>query len=142
VRFAKACGAPVLAFLVVATGWGAFVLHGTTWLAAGVAGLAFAAFAVTHVGLRAKRHRAALIGSMLLAASPALLAGTLRFPAVLVSSVDSGYTLTAADAATAPETFGLLNWFAPPAIAVLIVVQWLTWRTHRRPVDQRSLLHF
>jgi cytochrome d ubiquinol oxidase subunit II len=63
----------------------------------------------------------------------------LRVPAVLVSP---GYTLTVDQAATAPGTFAVLAWFAPPAVLVLLVVQWLTWRAHRRPVDQRSLLHF
>jgi cytochrome d ubiquinol oxidase subunit II len=138
-RLARACTAPVLAFLVVATAWGAFALDGVTALGTGVAVSAFAALAGTWLGLFAKRYRVALVGSMVLSACPALLAGTLRFPAVLTSS---HYTLTVGQAATAPETFAVLAWFAPPAVLVLLVVQWLTWRVHRRPVDQRSLLHF
>jgi len=139
-RLANAFAAPVLAFLVIATVWGFFALDGVTALGISVVALAFAALAVTKLGLATKRHRVALLGSMLLSACPALLVGTLRFPTVL--SADSGYRLTVADAATAPGTFDVLVWFAPPAIVVLVVVQWLTWRAHRRPVDQRSLLHF
>jgi cytochrome bd ubiquinol oxidase subunit II len=139
VRLAKAFVAPVFAFLVIATVWGFFAVDGGTALGVGVVALAFAAIAVTRLGLAAGRYRVALVGAMALSACPALLAGTLRFPAVLVSA---GYALTLDQAATAPETFAVLVWFAPPAVVVLLVVQWLTWRTHRRPVDQRSLLHF
>jgi cytochrome d ubiquinol oxidase subunit II len=138
-RLARAFSAPVFAFLVVATGWGFFALDGVTALGAGVVVLAFVAFAVAYLGLTARRYRVALVGSMVLSACPALLAGTLRFPTVLASS---GYTLTVDQAATAPGTFAVLAWFAPPAVLVLLVVQWLTWRAHRRPVDQHSLLHY
>jgi cytochrome d ubiquinol oxidase subunit II len=140
VRLAKVCATPVLAFLVVATVWGFFALDGVPAFGVGVVVLAFAAFAVTRTGLAAKRYRVALLGSMVLSAGPALLVGTMRFPVVLAAG--SGYALTADQAATAPGTFAVLNWFAPPAVLVLLVVQWLTWRAHRAPVDQRSLLHF
>lgn len=139
VRLARAFSAPVFAFLVIASAWGFFALHGVSRLGVGAAVLAFLAFAVTRLGLAARRNRVALIGSMALSACPALFAGTVRFPAVLVTP---GYALTVDQAATAPETFAVLAWFTPPAVLVLLVVQWLTWRAHRRPVDQRSLLHF
>ncbi|MEU4521089.1 cytochrome d ubiquinol oxidase subunit II [Amycolatopsis sp. NPDC024027] len=139
VRLARAFSAPVFAFLVIASAWGVFALDGVPAFGATVAGLAFGAFAVARLGLAARRYRVALVGSMVLSACPALLAGTLRFPAVLAAP---GYALTVGEAATAPETFAVLAWFAPPAVLVLLVVQWLTWRAHRRPVDQRSLLHF
>ncbi|MEV6832461.1 cytochrome d ubiquinol oxidase subunit II [Amycolatopsis sp. NPDC051102] len=139
VRLARAFSAPVFAFLVIASGWGYLALDGVSALGAGVAVLAFAAFAVTRIGLAARRYRPALVGSMVLSACPALLAGTVRFPAVLVSAQG---TLKVEQAATAPETFAVLAWFAPPSLLVLLVVQWLTWRAHRRPVDQHSLLHF
>ncbi|WP_410668828.1 cytochrome d ubiquinol oxidase subunit II [Amycolatopsis sp. cmx-4-68] len=139
VRLARAFSAPVLAFLVVATAWGAFVLDGVTGFGVAVAVLAFVAFLVARVGLATRRHRLALVGTMVLSACPALLVGVLRFPAVLVSP---GYALTVDEAATAPGTFAVLGWFAAPAVLLLVVVQWLTWRAHRRPVDQHSLLHF
>jgi cytochrome d ubiquinol oxidase subunit II len=139
VRLARALSAPVFAFLVIATVWGFFALDGVTVLGVGVVAVAFFAFAVARWGLAVRRYRVALVGAMVLSACPALLAGTVRFPAVLVST---GYTLTVDQAATAPGTFAVLAWFAPPAVLLLLVVQWLTWRTHRRPVDQRSLLHF
>jgi cytochrome d ubiquinol oxidase subunit II len=139
VRLARAFSAPVLAFLVIATGWGFFALDGGTVLGAGVVVLTFAAFAVFRLALAGRRYRVALIGSMVLSACPALLAGTVRFPAVLVSP---GYALTVDQAATASGTFAVLGWFAAPAVLVLLVVQWLTWRAHRHPLDQRSLLHF
>ncbi|MGK3205494.1 cytochrome d ubiquinol oxidase subunit II [Amycolatopsis sp. MEPSY49] len=139
VRLARSFTAPVFAFLVIATGWGYFALDGVTALGVGVAVLAFGAFAACWLGLRTRRHRVALVGSMVLSACPALLAGTLRFPTVLVSS---GAALTVGDAATTSGTFAVLGWFAAPALVVLLVVQWLTWRAHRHPVDQRSLLHF
>jgi cytochrome d ubiquinol oxidase subunit II len=138
-RLARAFSAPVFAFLVIASAWGVFALDGVPAYGAAVAGLAFAAFAVARLGLAARRYRVALVGSMVLSACPALLAGTLRFPAALTAP---GYALTVGEAATAPETFAVLAWFAPPAVLVLLVVQWLTWRAHRRPVDQHSLLHF
>ncbi len=137
VRLARAFSAPVLAFLVIATVWGYFALDGVSPLGVGAAVLAFAAFAVTRLGLAVRRYRVALVGSMVLSACPALLAGTLRFPTVLAAPA-----LTLDEAATTPETFAVLAWFAPPALLVLLVVQWLTWRAHRRPVDQHSLLHF
>ncbi|MEV4055879.1 cytochrome d ubiquinol oxidase subunit II [Amycolatopsis sp. NPDC049688] len=139
VRLARAFSPPVFAFLVIASVWGYFALDGGSVLGAGAALLAFAAFAVMRLGLAVRRYRLTLVGSMVLSACPALLAGTVRFPAVLVSAQD---TLTLAQAATAPETFAVLAWFAPPSLLVLLVVQWLTWRAHRGPVDQHSLLHF
>ncbi|WP_329051907.1 cytochrome d ubiquinol oxidase subunit II [Amycolatopsis sp. NBC_01488] len=139
VRLARAFSAPVFAFLVIATAWGFFALSGVTALGVGVVVLAFAAWAVARLGLSFRRHRVALLAAMVLAACPALLVGTLRFPTVLVSSA---YTLSVDEAATASETFAVLAWFAVPAVLVLLVVQWLTWRAHRHPVDQRSLLHF
>ncbi|MEU0789786.1 cytochrome d ubiquinol oxidase subunit II [Amycolatopsis sp. NPDC005961] len=139
VRLARAFSAPVLAFLVIATGWGFFTLSGVTALGVGVVVLAFLALAVSRLGLASRRHRVALVASMVLSACPALLAGTLRFPTVLVSPTS---TLTVEEAATASGTFAVLAWFAVPAVVVLLVVQWLTWRAHRHPLDQRSLLHF
>ena len=65
-----------------------------------------------------RRRRVALVGSMVLSACPALLAGTLRFPTVLLSS---GSALTVGDAATASGTFAVLGWFAAPAC-------WCSWR--------------
>ncbi len=140
VRLARAFLPPATGFLVVATGWGSVVLHGVTAAGIGVVVLAFLALGSVWLGLTLKRHRVALLGAMTLAACPALLVGTLRFPAILVA--DSGYALTTAEAATSSGTFAVLMWFAPPAVLVLLVVQWLTWRAHRAPVDQRSLLHF
>src|SRR3954471_15266402 len=119
VRLARAFSAPVLAFLVIAAVWGFFSLDGVSVFGAVVAGLAFAAFAGAHLGLAARRYRVALVGSMMLSACPALLAGTLRFPTVLASSE---YALTLEQAATAPETFAVLAWFGPPAVLVLLVV--------------------
>lgn len=139
VRLARAFVAPVFAFLVIATAWGFLTLHGVTVLGAGVVVLAFCAFGMTWLGLRARRYRVALVASMTLSACPALLVGLLRFPAVFVSS---GHTLTVEEAATTSGTFAVLGWFAAPALVVLVAVQWLTWRAHRHPVDQRSLLHF
>jgi cytochrome d ubiquinol oxidase subunit II len=139
VRLARAFSGPVFAFLVIATVWGFFALDGVTALGIGVVVLAFLALAVSRLGLATRRYRLALVASMVLAACPALLVGTLRFPTVLVSSAD---TLTVEEAATSSGTFGVLGWFAVPAVLVLLVVQWLTWRAHRHPVDQRSLLHF
>ncbi|MEV6624970.1 cytochrome d ubiquinol oxidase subunit II [Amycolatopsis sp. NPDC051106] len=139
VRLARAFSGPVFAFLAIATVWGFFALDGVTALGVGVVVLAFLALAVSRLGLATRRYRSALVASMVLAACPALLVGTLRFPTVLVSSA---YTLTVDEAATSSGTFGVLTWFAVPAVLVLLVVQWLTWRAHRHPVDQRSLLHF
>lgn len=139
VRLARAFSAPVLAFLVIATAWGFFALDGGTVLGVVVVVLTFAAFAVFRLALAARQYRVALVGSMVLSACPALLAGTLRFPAVLASP---GYALSVEEAATSTGTFVLLGWFAGPAVVVLIAVQWLTWRAHRHPLDQRSLLHF
>ncbi|MEV6642306.1 cytochrome d ubiquinol oxidase subunit II [Amycolatopsis sp. NPDC051371] len=139
VRLARAFSGPVFAFLVIATAWGFFVLDGVTAFGVGVAVLAFSALAVSRLGFAGRRHRLALVATMVLAACPALLAGTLRFPTVLVSSA---YTLSVDQAATASGTFAVLGWFAVPAVPVLLVVQWLTWRAHRHPLDQRSLLHF
>jgi len=139
VRLARAFSGPVFAFLVIATVWGFFALDGVTALGVGVVVLAFLALAVSRLGLATRRYRSALVASMVLAACPALLVGTLRFPTVLVSSA---YTLTVDGAATSSGTFGVLGWFAVPAVLMLLVVQWLTWRAHRHPVDQRSLLHF
>src|SRR3954463_8441105 len=139
VRLARAFSGPVFAFLVIAAVWGFFALDGVTALGIGVVVLAFLALAVSRLGLATRRYRLALVASMVLVACPALLVGTLRFPTVLVSSAD---TLTVEEAATSSGTFGVLGWFAVPAVLVLLVVQWLTWRAPRHPVDQRSLLHF
>ncbi|MCR6486466.1 cytochrome d ubiquinol oxidase subunit II [Amycolatopsis sp. OK19-0408] len=139
VRLARAFAAPVLAFLVVATGWGFFALDGGTGFGVAVVVLAFAAFLVLRVALATRRHRVALVGSMVLSACPALLVGVVRFPTVLVAT---DYAMSVDQAATASGTFAVLAWFAPPSVLLLLVVQWLTWRAHRRPLDQRSLLHF
>ncbi|MFD9891258.1 cytochrome d ubiquinol oxidase subunit II [Amycolatopsis sp. NPDC059027] len=141
-RLATAFLAPVLAFLVVAIAWGAFAIDGTSRFAFIAPLIALVAFAVTAVALRFKRHRLALLGAMALSAAPAIAVGTIRLPAALVSSVDKGYALSVEAAATAPETFTVLSYAGPAAVVVLLVVQWLTWRAHRDPVDDRSLLHF
>ncbi|SFW42345.1 cytochrome d ubiquinol oxidase subunit II [Amycolatopsis australiensis] len=139
VRLARSFTAPVLAFLVIATAWGFFALNGVTPFGAAVVALAFSALGAVWWGLRARRYRVALVGAMVLSACPALLVGLLRFPTVFVSSA---HTLDVTEAATAPGTLGVLGWFAAPSVVVLVAVQWLTWRAHRHPVDQRSLLHF
>ncbi|WP_033293298.1 cytochrome d ubiquinol oxidase subunit II [Amycolatopsis jejuensis] len=135
-RLARSFTAPVGAFLAVATIWGAF--SDASWAALAVAGISFAAYLTVLFGLN--RPRLALPAVMLLAATPALLVGVIRFPVVLSSTV--GYQLTVDQAATDPHTATLLGWFAAPTLVVLIVVQWLTWRAHRGPVDRKSLLHF
>ncbi|MFI5606371.1 cytochrome d ubiquinol oxidase subunit II [Amycolatopsis sp. NPDC051903] len=141
-RFAKSFTAPAGTFLVVATAWGALAVSGASWLAIVVTAVAFAAFGVVLFGLRTRRFRVALPAAMLLSATPALLVGVLRFPTVLVSTSDPSYALTVSAAVTAPETAALLGWFAVPVLVVLVVVQWLTWRANRGPVDRQSLLHF
>ncbi|WP_328606527.1 cytochrome d ubiquinol oxidase subunit II [Amycolatopsis sp. NBC_00345] len=141
-RLARSSTLPVGAFLVIATVWGAVVVSGASWLALVVVLLAFAAFATVLFGLRTGRSRLALPAVMLLSATPALLVGILRFPTVLTSSVDPAYALTVDAAATAPGTAALLAWFAVPSLVLLIVVQWLTWRMNRTPVDRDSVLHF
>ncbi|WP_443111297.1 cytochrome d ubiquinol oxidase subunit II [Amycolatopsis sp. A1MSW2902] len=127
---------PVGVFLVTATVWGAF--FGGSWAALTVVAVAFAAYLTVLFGLR--RPRLALPAVMLLSACPALLVGVLRFPVVLSSG--AGYQLTVDQAATTPDMAAVLGWFAAPTLLVLVVVQWLTWRAHRRPVDEKSLLHF
>ncbi|WP_406641038.1 cytochrome d ubiquinol oxidase subunit II [Amycolatopsis sp. WGS_07] len=135
-RLTRSFLAPVGFFLVIATAWGAF--SATSWAALVVVAIAFAAYLTVLFGLR--RPRLALPAAMLLTASPALLVGVLRYPVVLSST--SGYQLTVEQAATTPDMAAVLGWFAAPALLVLIAVQWLTWRAHRRPVDEKSLLHF
>lgn len=127
---------PVGVFLVTATVWGAF--SGGSWAALAVVAVAFAAYLTVLFGLR--RPRLALPAVMLLSACPALLVGVLRFPVVLSSG--AGYQLTVDQAATTPDMAAVLGWFAAPTLLVLVVVQWLTWRAHRRPVDEKSLLHY
>ncbi len=127
---------PVGVFLVTATVWGAF--FGGSWAALAVVAVAFAAYLTVLFGLR--RPRLALPAVMLLSACPALLVGVLRFPVVLSSG--AGYQLTVDQAATTPDMAAVLGWFAAPTLLVLVVVQWLTWRAHRRPVDEKSLLHY
>ncbi|MEV0064941.1 cytochrome d ubiquinol oxidase subunit II [Amycolatopsis sp. NPDC050768] len=141
-RFAKTFATPVGTFLVVATAWGALAVSGISWAAIAVTAVAFAAFGTVLFGLRSKRYRLALPAAMLLSTTPALVVGALRFPTILVSTSDPAYALTLSDAFTAPETAGLLAWFAVPVLVVLVVVQWLTWRANRGPVDRQSLLHF
>ncbi|MGW4401987.1 cytochrome d ubiquinol oxidase subunit II [Amycolatopsis nivea] len=127
---------PVGVFLVTATAWGAF--FSGSWAALAVVAVAFVAYLTILFGLR--RPRLALPAVMLLSACPALLVGVLRFPVVLSSG--TGYQLTVDQAATTPDMAAVLGWFAAPTLLVLVVVQWLTWRVHRQPVDEKSLLHF
>ncbi|MGW7538375.1 cytochrome d ubiquinol oxidase subunit II [Amycolatopsis sp. NPDC054798] len=135
-RLTRSFLAPVGVFLVIATVWGAF--SGGSWAGLVVVAIAFAAYLTILFGL--SRPRLALPAAMLLSACPALLAGVLRFPVVLSST--TGYQLTVEQAATTPDMAAVIGWFAAPAILVLIAVQWLTWRAHRQPVDEKSLLHF
>ncbi|GAA1035425.1 MULTISPECIES: cytochrome d ubiquinol oxidase subunit II [Amycolatopsis] len=137
-RLTRSFLAPVGVFLVVATIWGAFSVSDVSWAALAVVAIGFAAYSTVLFGLR--RPRLALPAVMLLSACPALLVGVLRFPVVL--SAPTGYQLTVDQAATTPDMAAVIGWFAAPALLVLIAVQWLTWRAHRRPVDEKSLLHF
>jgi cytochrome d ubiquinol oxidase subunit II len=134
-RIAKALLAPAFAFLVVAVAWG-------IWTVVPAVILAFGALAVTWSALRSGRHRTALIATMVLSAAPVLAVGTMRLPAVLTSSVDGGFSLSLTEAATTPEMLGLLSFVLPPALVLIAVVQWVTWRRHHDRVDERSLLHF
>ncbi|MGC7098964.1 cytochrome d ubiquinol oxidase subunit II [Amycolatopsis lurida] len=101
------------------------------WPALVVLAVAIAALAVTWAG----SPRVALAGSMTLAVLPVVLTGTLRFPYLLLS-------LDLNEAAASPGTLRLLTFVAVPAVAVVVLVQWLTWRMNRRPVGDRTLLHF
>ncbi len=140
-RLAKALLTPVLAFLVIAVGWGVFEAA-ASWTVLPAVVVAFGAFAVTSASLRAGRHRTALLGSMFLSAAPVLAIGTLRLPEALTSSVDGGFSLNLTEAATTPEMLGVLTFVLPPALILIAAVQWVTWRNHRGRIDQRSLLHF
>ncbi|MGV9300620.1 cytochrome d ubiquinol oxidase subunit II [Amycolatopsis sp. NPDC003676] len=135
-RLTRSFLAPVGVFLVAATVWGAF--SGGSLAALVVVAIAFAAYLTILFGLN--RPRLALPAAMLLSACPALLVGVLRFPVVLSST--TGYHMTVDQAATTPDMAAVIGWFAAPALLVLVAVQWLTWRAHRRPVDEKSLLHF
>ncbi|MBB1157542.1 cytochrome d ubiquinol oxidase subunit II [Amycolatopsis dendrobii] len=137
-RLARSFLLPAGVFLVGATIWGAFSVSGGSWAALAVVAVAFAAYFVVLFGLN--RPQSALPAVMLLSACPALLVGVLRFPVVLSSG--TGYQLTVDQAATTPDMAAVIGWFAAPTLLVLVIVQWLTWRAHRRPIDEKSLLHF
>jgi cytochrome d ubiquinol oxidase subunit II len=140
-RVAKALLAPTLAFLIVAVVWGAFETT-ASWTVLPAIVCAFGALAVAASALRAGRHHTALFATMVLSASPVLVVGTMHLPDALVSSVDGGFSLSLAEAATTTEMLGVLTFVLPPALVAIAAVQWVTWRRHGERVDQRSLLHF
>ncbi|AXB47114.1 cytochrome d ubiquinol oxidase subunit II [Amycolatopsis albispora] len=125
----------VAVWVAVVAGWTALSPIMSTvdraWPALLVLAAAVAALAVTWLG----SPRVALAGSMVLAVLPVVLAGTLRFPYLLLS-------LDISQSAASPGTLRLLTFVAVPAVAVVVLVQWLTWRANRRPVGDRTLLHF
>ncbi|RZQ65580.1 cytochrome d ubiquinol oxidase subunit II [Amycolatopsis suaedae] len=100
-----------------------------------VLGVAVLALAATFTGLLTRRPRLALPATMVLSALPVTLAGTLRFPDLVVS-------MDLYEAAAADATLDVLAVVTPPAVLLVALTQWLTWRWQRRPVDQRTLLHF
>ena len=82
-----------------------------------------------------KRFQCAVHPQSIVSALPVIAVGTMRYPRVLPS-------LDISHAATDPATFRLLGYFPAPVIALMLVVQWLNWRSNRNRVDARSLLHF
>ena len=135
-RLAMLLVSPVLTFVLAAAGWTALLPGTGLGLTAVFAPLlALGALGLVRWGLGTRRYRAALAGSMLLSALPVIAVGTMRYPRVLPS-------LDISQAATDPATFPLLGYFAAPVIALMLVVQWLNWRSNRNRVDARSLLHF
>ncbi|MFI6027731.1 cytochrome d ubiquinol oxidase subunit II [Amycolatopsis magusensis] len=128
---------PVVAgFVVVVAGWmGLSAQIMSTVDRVWPAVLALVAAAVALVVVWRGSPRVALGGTMTLAVLPVVLAGTLRFPYLLLS-------LDFEQAAASLGTLRLLAFVAVPTVAVVVLVQWLTWRANRRPISDRSLLHF
>ncbi|GLY69870.1 cytochrome d ubiquinol oxidase subunit II [Amycolatopsis taiwanensis] len=145
-RIALALVPPSVLFVLIATGWAAVAgVPGSTGVTPligfGGALLAVATLLGVRLALRAGRFRVALAATMLTAALPVLVAGSLRLPTVLVSTSED-YRLALDTAAAPPSTLALLTTIGGPAILLVIVVQWLTWRANRHPVGPRTLLHF
>ncbi|MDI5977435.1 cytochrome d ubiquinol oxidase subunit II [Amycolatopsis magusensis] len=128
---------PVVAgFVVVVAGWmGLSAQIMSTVDQVWPAVLVLVAAAVALVVVWRGSPRVALRGTMTLAVLPVVLVGTLRFPYLLLS-------LDFEQAAASPGTLRLLTFVAVPTVAVVVLVQWLTWRANRRPISDRSLLHF
>lgn len=128
---------PVVAgFVVVVAGWlGLSSQIMSTVDRVWPAVLVLVAAAVALVVVWRGSPRVALGGTMTLAVLPVVLVGTLRFPYLLLS-------LDFEQAAASPGTLRLLTFVAVPTVAVVVLVQWLTWRANRRPISDRSLLHF
>jgi cytochrome bd ubiquinol oxidase subunit II len=135
-RLARSLVPHVLVFIGVAAGWGALETSlSTPWPALAVVLVAVGALGLARWALGVRRYRVALAGTMLLSALPAVAVGTIRFPQALPS-------LDLEHAAADQATLSLLGYFAAPVLALMLIVQWLTWRANRNPVDQTSLLHF
>ncbi|MGA6163962.1 cytochrome d ubiquinol oxidase subunit II [Amycolatopsis magusensis] len=128
---------PVVAgFVVVVAGWMGLSSQIMSTVDRGwPAVLVLVAAAVALVVVWRGSPRTALGGTMTLAVLPVVLVGTLRFPYLLLS-------LDFQQAAASAGTLRLLTFVAVPTVAVVVLVQWLTWRANRRPISDRSLLHF
>ncbi|GAA1987598.1 cytochrome d ubiquinol oxidase subunit II [Amycolatopsis minnesotensis] len=144
-RLARVLLPPVVSFVLVVTAWtaldqGAAIENPAAGI--GTAALALVALLVTWLALAAHRPRTALLGCMVLATTPALAVGLLRYPRVLISTEHPGGGLTVAQSASAPETLDVLMVVTPPVLVLVAAVQGWTWLANRRRVGAASVLHF
>lgn len=142
-RFARVLLPPVVSFVLLVTVWTALDPVVTNPIAGiGTAALALTALLVVWLALAARRPRTALLACMVLATTPALAVGLLRYPRVLISTEHPGGGLTVAQSASAPGTLDVLMVVTPPVLVLVAVVQGWTWLANRRRVSAASVLHF
>jgi cytochrome d ubiquinol oxidase subunit II len=129
-----------LGAVAVTTVLGLFFAHAGAVALIPLGLLLAALLTVRAVGSR--RPGWAFVASSVALVAPVLVVGMGLYPAVLVSTVDPGATLTVAEAAAAPDTLRLLGWVAVPLVPVLIGFQAMCWWVFRGRVDGKAPVYW
>ncbi|MFC0507967.1 cytochrome d ubiquinol oxidase subunit II [Micromonospora costi] len=101
-----------------------------------------AALLVARVALARRRPGVAFAATGAALALPVVLVGATLWPYALVSTVDSGASLTVADAAASGPTLRLLGWLALPLVPALLGFQLMCWWVFRGRTDGRAPVYW
>src|SRR5690554_4254668 len=137
-RLARQLG-PVTAVVGVAfLGWTMVEVEarGAAWLLAVAAALALVAGLVANRAGREGWAFAGTAGAIGLAVAALF---TALFPNVLPSTIDPAYSLTTANASSAPYTLRIMTWVAAVFLPVVIAYQAWTYWVFRRRLDVRMI---
>ena len=131
-RLAGRLGAPTAAVAVAFLAWTLLRVRGGTG-AAVLAALAAVALVAGLGALRARREGWAFLGTTATIGAAVAALFTALYPEVLPSTLESGLSLTVANASSTPYTLRIMTWLAVAVLPVVLAYQgWTYWVFRRR----------